>query len=93
MHGKDYVGLVGNNDLLSQKILFPTFTRFKPSRLQLESELWGKGLQYTQQQHRWAQGFCEPRMADDEESLRQEDLQNFWPRLERVIATKDGHIE
>ena len=44
-----------------------------------------KGLQDIPQQHRWAQGFCKPYMAVDEEGLRQENLQIFRPRLERVI--------
>ena len=49
------------HDLLVQIFLTPTVTRFESPWLQLVGTHWGKDLKDTPQQHRWAQGFCEPR--------------------------------
>ena len=77
-HDKDCATLVGRqHGPVAQRFLSPTYIRLKPPRLQLVDAHWGKTLQDTHQQRRWAPGFCKPCMVVDEERLRQERLQEL----------------
>ena len=67
----------GWTPLLTKRILIPTVTQFEPPLLQLVDAHWRKGWQDTPQQPKWAQCFCELRIAVDEEWLHQEGLQEF----------------
>ena len=75
-HGKDCVGNTCWTPTwdFGSKIITPRVTRFEPLRLEFADAQWEKHLQNTPQQNRWAQGFCKPLIAIDEEMLRQVDL-------------------